>query len=61
MLAQFGHILARTAGLLFMGVIVLNSEDDHTQGQSLGSRWRSCVDPGLVLPYLASERCGEIV
>ena len=33
--AQFGHILIRTAGLLFMGVIVYNSEDSHTQGQPL--------------------------
>jgi len=33
--AQFGHILTRTAGLLFMGVIVFNSEDSQTRGQPL--------------------------
>ena len=33
--AQFGHILIRTAGLLFMGVIVYNSEDSQTRGQPL--------------------------
>jgi predicted acyltransferase len=29
--AELGHILIRTAGLLFMGVIVFNSEDDKTK------------------------------
>lgn len=33
--ARLGHILARTAGLLFMGVIVYNSEDGDTLGQPL--------------------------
>jgi predicted acyltransferase len=31
----FRHILVRTAGLLFMGVIVYNSEDSRTHNQSL--------------------------
>src|SRR5262249_5566506 len=33
--ALFGHILIRTTGLLFMGVIVYNSEDRQTRGQPL--------------------------
>ena len=33
--ALFGHILIRTTGLLFMGVIVYNSEDSQTRGQPL--------------------------
>jgi predicted acyltransferase len=33
--ARFGHILTRTAGLLFMGVIVYNSEDSQTRSQVL--------------------------
>jgi predicted acyltransferase len=33
--ARLGHILARTAGLLFMGVIVYNSEEGDTLGQPL--------------------------
>jgi predicted acyltransferase len=33
--ALFGHILIRTAGLLLMGVIVYNSEDNQTRGQPL--------------------------
>jgi predicted acyltransferase len=33
--ALFGHVLIRTAGLLFMGVIVYNSEDSQTRGQPL--------------------------
>jgi predicted acyltransferase len=33
--ALFSHILIRTAGLLFMGVIVYNSEDSQTRGQPL--------------------------
>jgi predicted acyltransferase len=35
--ARFGHILTRTVGLLFMGVIVYNSEDGGTLGQPLWS------------------------
>ena len=35
MLGRLGHILFRTAALLFMGVIVFNSEDSHTHGQPL--------------------------
>ena len=27
---QVGHILTRTAGLLIMGVVVLNNEEDHS-------------------------------
>src|SRR5262245_28378266 len=33
--ALLGHILIRTAGLLFMGVIVYNAEDDDTLRQPL--------------------------
>ncbi len=34
-LSQVGHIFIRTVGLLFMGVIVYNSEDSQTRGQPL--------------------------
>jgi predicted acyltransferase len=46
--AQLGHILARTAGLLFMGVIVLNSEDDPSV---VGPRWVVLAFTALILAW----------
>jgi heparan-alpha-glucosaminide N-acetyltransferase len=45
---QVGHILVRTAGLLFMGVIVFNSEDSHTRGQPL---WGLLAFLALILAW----------
>jgi len=46
--AQLGHILARTAGLLFMGVIVFNSEDPGTLHQPL---WTVLAFTALILAW----------
>ena len=47
-MAQFGHIVMRTAGLLTLGVIVLNSEEDRTLGSTSGGRSRYLRAPGMV-------------
>ncbi len=46
--ALFGHILIRTAGLLFMGVIVYNSEDSQTRGQPL---WGVLASIAIILAW----------
>ncbi len=51
--AQFGHILLRTAGLLFMGVIVYNSEDSHTKGQPL---WGLLAFIALIMAWCSVPR-----
>jgi heparan-alpha-glucosaminide N-acetyltransferase len=45
---QLGHILVRTASLLFMGVIVFNSEDGHTLHQPL---WTVLAFVALILAW----------
>ena len=50
---QVGHILARTAGLLIMGVIVLNNEEDsspHAQA------WGTLAFASLLLAWCAIPR-----
>jgi predicted acyltransferase len=53
--AQIGHILTRTAGLLLMGVIELNSDHDRTLG---GRLWSLLAFTALILAWCAlpSER-----
>ncbi len=46
--ALFGHILIRTAGLLFMGVIIYNSEDSQTRGQPL---WGVLASVAIILAW----------
>jgi predicted acyltransferase len=46
--AQLGHVLFRTVCLLFMGVIVLNAEEDHTPG---GPLWNVLAFTALILAW----------
>jgi predicted acyltransferase len=52
-LAQLRHILTRTAGLLFMGVIELNSERDRALGRSV---WGTLAFTALVATWCALPR-----
>jgi predicted acyltransferase len=52
-LAQLGHVLLRTAGLLLMGVIELNSEAEHTLG---GPLWSVLAFTALILAWCAVPR-----
>ena len=46
---QLAHILMRTVGLLIMGVIVLNNEEDRSpHAQAWGTLAFACLLPGLV-------------
>jgi predicted acyltransferase len=48
--AELGHILIRTAGLLVMGVIVLNSEDRHSLNQPV---WGLLAFLAVILAWAA--------
>jgi predicted acyltransferase len=52
-LAQLGHVLVRTAGLLLMGVIELNSEHERTLG---GPLWSVLAFTALILAWCAVPR-----
>jgi predicted acyltransferase len=51
--AQLGHVLVRTAGLLLMGVVVLNSEEDTTR---VGPLWGPLAFTALILTWCAVPR-----
>jgi heparan-alpha-glucosaminide N-acetyltransferase len=51
--AQLGHVLIRTAGLLLMGVVVLNSEEDTTR---VGPLWSPLAFSALLLAWCAVPR-----
>ena len=48
--SQLGHILTRTAGLLLMGVIVLNSEEERTRRSGACLPTSRCSWPGASFP-----------
>ena len=50
---QVGHILTRTAGLLIMGVIVLNNEEDHS---SRAQVWGTLAFASLLLAWCTIPR-----
>jgi predicted acyltransferase len=50
---QAGHILARTAGLLFMGVVVMNHEEDRSPRALL---WGTLAFACLILAWCAVPR-----
>jgi predicted acyltransferase len=50
---QLLHVLTRTAGLLFMGVIVYNSEEDTTR---VGPWWTPLAFTALILAWAALPR-----
>jgi predicted acyltransferase len=52
-LAQFGHVLMRTAGLLLMGLIELNGSEDQTIGKPL---WRVLAYTALILAWCVVPR-----
>jgi predicted acyltransferase len=48
--AQLGHVVTRTVSLLLMGLVELNSADDHTLGRPL---WRLLAYTALILAWWA--------
>jgi predicted acyltransferase len=51
--ALLGHVLTRTAGLLFMGVVELNAGDDRTLGEPL---WEVLAFTALLMAWCAVPR-----